>query len=173
MVRTIAPAGSKAPFSPHPEGTRAGEAGASDLRGGLRRVYSAGTAPSCGVRTLRNTARAVVLSCWWFGSAAPVGAAPLAAPRGLMQTKRGEVNYTKPPALPVPAAVPQVLEVKDHLAVGESSWAILRFQDASEIKVRELTQLEIVEPAVMRGASFRLLKGEASSSGLRRSPAIP
>src|SRR4051812_38718615 len=84
---------------------------------------------------------------------------PLAAPRGVMQTKRGDVVYTKPPAAAVPAPVPQPLELRDRLAVGESSWAILRFQDASEVKVRELTQLEIVEPAQIRGASFRLFKG--------------
>src|ERR1041385_9282 len=96
-------------------------------------------------------------------------AAPLAAPRGLMQTKRGEVAYTKPPAAAVPAAVPQPLDVKDHLAVGEASWAILRFQDASEVKVRELTQLEIVEPTILRGASLRLFKGEAYYSGLQQS----
>src|SRR4051794_3013354 len=59
-------------------------------------------------------------------------AAPLAAPRGLMQTKRGQVSYTRPPSAPAPAAIPQPLEVKDRLAVGEASWAILRFQDASE-----------------------------------------
>ena len=95
--------------------------------------------------------------------------APLAAPRGLMQTKRGRVSYTRPPAASIPAAVPQPLEVKDHLAVGESSWAILRFQDASEVKVRELTELQIVEPAVARGLSFHLLKGEAYFSGLQQS----
>src|SRR3989442_15066205 len=100
--------------------------------------------------------RAMLFCCAWlmvFGSRQAF-AAPLAAPRGLMQTKRGKVNYTKPPAASIPAAVPQPLEVKDHLAVGESSWAILRFQDASEVKVRELTELQIVEPAAARGLSF-------------------
>ena len=96
-------------------------------------------------------------------------ALPLAAPRGLMQTKRGEVKYTKPPSAAIPATVPQPLEVKDHLGVGESSWAILRFQDASEVKVRELTELEIVEPAVARETAFRLLKGEVYFSGLQQS----
>jgi tetratricopeptide (TPR) repeat protein len=98
-----------------------------------------------------------------------VFAVPLTAPRGTLQAKRGEVRYTKPAAPSVPATVPLALEVKDQLGVGESSWALLRFQDASEVKLRELTELEIVEPALAKGASFRILKGEVYVSGLQES----
>jgi tetratricopeptide (TPR) repeat protein len=99
-----------------------------------------------------------------------VAASPAsAASPAVMQKKRLQVLYTRPPSNAVPALEPQPLDPRDQLSVGEASWAIIRFQDASLVKVRELTELEILEPAAAKGLGLHIFKGEIYYSGLQRS----
>src|SRR5262249_36209105 len=97
-------------------------------------------------------------------------AALIAAPRGEMLENKGLVYYTHPPRAPDRAGRGQGLELNDQLSVEDKSWAIVRFLNLSQIRVRELSLIEVVEPETAeRRYSFKLLKGQVYYSGLTKS----
>jgi len=95
--------------------------------------------------------------------------AQLAAQRGAMRLKEGQVDHQRPPDSFRPAAVPQPLDFGDQLQTAELSWAVVEFTDLSRIKVRELSVLEIVKPSALSARTgLKINRGAAYVSDLPR-----
>src|SRR4051812_45343094 len=71
------------------------------------------------------------------------------AQRGVIRVKEGEVIYQRPPASAVPAGVSQQLDFGDQVQTAELSWAVVELTDVSQMRVTELSTLEIVKPSAL------------------------
>src|SRR5688572_33081357 len=95
--------------------------------------------------------------------------AQLAAQRGAMRLKEGQVDHQRPPDSFRPAAVPQPLDFGDRLQTAELSWAVVEFADLSRIKVREFTTLEVIKPSALTSQpGLKLHRGAAYVADLPR-----